>query len=61
LEGEEKIMEFTKAAIMQMANQELEEETLREAVEKEKERIRADRGRSIWAKIFPFKILIVRR
>ena len=42
----------------EIAKKELEEERNREQIEKIKERMRKEKG---WAKLFPFKIVIVRR
>lgn len=45
--------------IRELAQTELENEAFREAVEKEKERLRTHR--SWWERVFPYKITIERR
>lgn len=45
--------------IKKIAEQELNDELFRELVEKEKQKFREKK--SIWDKIFPFKIIILRK
>lgn len=53
-------MNKTNLTIIETAKSEIEEEDFREAVDLEKKRIIEKRERSIWIKLFPFKIKIVR-
>jgi len=46
--------------IIEAAKAEIKEEDFREAVDLEKKRIIERREKSIWTKLFPFKIKIVR-
>jgi len=50
-----------QSAIFQQARKELDDEYFREAVEAEKARLREWDGRSLWARVFPWRILIRRR
>jgi hypothetical protein len=47
------------AKIKKQAEQEIKEEEFRTAVEKEKERIR--NSRKFWCRLFPWKLIIIRR
>jgi hypothetical protein len=48
------------ATITEQAHKELQEERFKEAVDKEKRRLRERDGRSFWQRIFPFVITIKR-
>lgn len=49
-----------KEMIAKIVKEEIDKEDFREAVDREKARIIEKRGQSIWRKLFPFKIKIVR-
>lgn len=53
-------MIYTKEEILRMANEELEQEDIEKAVQREKQKIVARRERPWWQKLMPFKITIAR-
>lgn len=54
------IMKNSAADIIAAAKKEVNDDDFRTAVDAEKKRIIDKRNRSIWKKLFPFKIKIVR-
>ena len=51
-------MSSTKDKVIELANEEIQEEQFRKAVEKEKDKQRATKW---WHKFVPFKIIVIRR
>lgn len=43
------------------AEKELEAERFREAVDKYKEKIKKREGESVWSKLFPYRIIIIKK